>query len=79
VEGNTYLNTTNPEIIRFWLRRYEIPCDYIDNDWDVTDDDLVDSIHIANIVGISQLEQILAQYLDDFSKLDSEWKCDNPL
>ncbi|WP_411342691.1 hypothetical protein ACE3MZ_13575 [Paenibacillus sp. WLX1005] len=74
-----FLNTTSIEQLIFWIRKYEIQKVYIENDWDVSDDELLGSIHIKNIKGINQLEKRLSTFLDDFSKLDVEWKTENPL
>ncbi|MZQ80815.1 hypothetical protein GQF01_01505 [Paenibacillus sp. 5J-6] len=63
---------------RFYLRKYEVPSEYLDNDWDVTDDELFDSVHEVNIIGIKNLEIQLSKYLDDFRRLVSEWRYDNP-
>lgn len=73
------LNTTDTSTMRFWMRKYEIPSVYIENDWDVSDEELVDSVHVKDILGLDQLEQMLTQYLEDFAKMDVEWKCENPL
>ncbi|WP_130611461.1 hypothetical protein [Cohnella abietis] len=63
----------------FWLRKYEVPDEYIENDWDVSDDELTNSIHVIGIVGIEALEEIVSKYLNDIVLLDVDWKCDNPL
>ncbi len=63
----------------FDLRRYEIDNCYIENDWDVSEEELVNSIHVKDIKGIEQLEAELAEHIDDFSNLDCVWKCDNPV
>ncbi|NEN87035.1 hypothetical protein [Paenibacillus elgii] len=79
VSTKSMLNTSDASIMKFWLRRYEIPKTYIENDWDVSDEELVDSVHLKDILGIDQLEQELSDYLEDFTKMDVEWKCENPL
>ncbi|WP_411002144.1 hypothetical protein [Paenibacillus sp. TH7-28] len=38
-----------------------------------------DEFHIEEIFGPENLEKELSKYLSDFSKMDVEWKCDNPL
>lgn len=77
--ASRFLNTVQPEKIVFCLRRYDVKCAYIDNDWDVTDDELTDSVHLVDIKGLSTLESVLSVYLDDFAKLDGSWRRDNPL
>lgn len=79
VYTTSFINTTDITKLRFWMRKYEIDKEYIENDWDVTDDELVNSVHIKGIEGLEKLEDTLANYLSDFSVLDVEWKCDNPL
>lgn len=37
---------------------------------------MVYSIWIEDIEGIDQSEKKLAEHIDDFSKLDSDWKLD---
>lgn len=34
---------------------------------------------VEEILGLENLEKELSKYLSDFSKMDVEWKCDNPL
>lgn len=79
VEGGGKLNTSDTSNIKYWLRKYEVPVEYHENDWDVSDDELINSIHVEGISGLENLEKELSKYLSDFSKMDVEWKCDNPL
>ena len=74
-----FLNGKDKKSIRFILRKYEIPKEYIENDWDVCDEELINSVFINTIKSIDKLESELSKYLDDFSKLDCAWKCDNPI
>jgi len=74
-----YLNGEDKSRMLFWLRKYEIEKEYIENDWDVSDDELINSIHIKDIKDIDSLEIELSEYLYDYSGLDVEWKCDNPI
>ena len=53
--------------------------EYIENDWDVTQDELVNEEFITDIKSIEDLENELDKYLQDYSRLDLEWRCDNPL
>ena len=73
------LNSKDKENIIFCLRRYEVEKELIENDWWITDDELTNSVFIKRIKNIPDLETELAKYLDDFSNLDVEWKCDNPI
>ena len=79
VSSNRFINSTDPETMMFWLRKYDVPEEYIENDWDVSEDELFNSIHIKEIVGIAGLEEIVNKYLNNIQLLDVEWKCDNPL
>lgn len=79
VEGEGKLNTSDTSNMKFWLRKYEVSNEYLENDWDVSDDELINSIHIIDIVGLESLENELSKYLSDISKMDVEWKCDNPI
>ncbi|WP_426451949.1 hypothetical protein ACP26L_07685 [Paenibacillus sp. S-38] len=79
IDKQKYLNKIEPDLARFYLRKYEVPTSYLENEWDVTDDELIESVHEINIIGIKNLEKYLAQYLDNFGRLVSEWNCENPL
>ncbi|NQX71661.1 hypothetical protein HQN90_36845 [Paenibacillus alba] len=79
IENQKYLNSQDKNVAHFFLRKYEVPADYIENDWDVTDEVLIGSVHIIGIKGIKQLVFHLNMYVDDLSSLVGEWKCDNPL
>ncbi len=74
-----YLNANNKENYLFWLRKYEVRKEYIENDWDVTQDELVNEVFITDIKSLEDLENELDKYLQDYSRLDLEWRCDNPL
>ena len=71
------LNAKNQDKIRFWLRKYEIHKDYIENMWDVTDNDLRNSSFRNEISSLDELEAELGKYLEDFSQLGLTH--DNPL
>ncbi|TYA11221.1 hypothetical protein FRY98_18805 [Paenibacillus faecis] len=79
VEGGGKLNTSDTSKMKYWLRKYEVSNEYLENDWDVSDDELINSIHIIDILGLENLEKELSKYLSDISKMDVEWKCDNPI
>jgi hypothetical protein len=71
------LNAKNQDKIRFWLRKYEIHKDYIENMWDVTDNNLRNSSFRNEISSLDELEAELGKYLEDFSQLGLTH--DNPL
>jgi len=64
---------------RFFLRTGEIEIEYIENDWCIADEDIINSVYINNIKSIKELEYELSKLLDDFSGLDVAWKCDCPI
>jgi hypothetical protein len=72
-----YLNDKSKGKVLFWLRKYEVKVEYIDEY--ISDDELESSIHIKKIESISDLEDELGKYLEDFSVLDVEWKCERPI
>ncbi|TYQ15488.1 UNVERIFIED_CONTAM: hypothetical protein Cloal_1948 [Acetivibrio alkalicellulosi] len=74
-----FLNDTNKKNIYFWMRKYEIKKDYIENGLNVSEDKLINSVFINNIKNIDHLESELSKYLNDFSAIDVEWKFDNPI
>jgi hypothetical protein len=79
VRMSKILNDKNKDNAVYYFRRYEINKDYIDNNLDVSEDELINSVYINNIKNIEQLENELSKYLDNYSALDVEWKCDNPI
>jgi len=74
-----FLNGKDKKNMFFSLRKYEVRKEYIENDWDVCDEELLNSVFITDIKSIEELENELSKYLNDYSKLDGAWKCDNPL
>lgn len=73
------LNTDKCEKAVFMIRLYELPKEFLTNNWDVTEDVLTDDKTIDQLQGIPALEKELKEYLDDFSVFVPEWKCENPL
>lgn len=67
------------EEVYFELRCYEIPIEYYENSWDVTEDDLINEIYKDDIKGVEELEIELKNYIQDFSVLKPVWYCDNLL
>ena len=65
--------------IYFELHYYEISIEYYINNWDVTEDDLVNAVYKDDISGIENLEVELLNYIQDFSVLKPEWYCENLL
>lgn len=63
VSTDRFINTADLTTMKFCLRKYDIGEEYIENDWDVSDDELMNSIHIVGIMGIEKLEEIVNMYL----------------
>lgn len=73
-----FLNAPQDDV-RFWFRKYEIPREYIENGWDVSDDDLYEAMWRNGITDIEELENEVGEFLQDFAGLDVSWRRDNPL
>lgn len=71
------LNMETFSNIYFELRCYEVPIKYFCEKVDITEDDLVNEVYRDNIKGISELEQSLSSFVQDFLLLVPEWNCDN--
>ena len=63
----------------FWIRNYEVPKEYIENDWEIPDDKIMNYIYIKGIVGIENVQKELKKHISDLSLLKPHWKCDAPL
>lgn len=79
INVSRFLNDRDKDNTLFWLRKYEVKKEYIENEWDVSDEELVNSVFINDIKNMEELENELSKYLDDYSGLDVEWKCENPI
>ena len=73
------LNSEKIENIFFCIRDYEVESYLIENDFDIHENDLINSFYVKDIVGISNAEKELIKHIPDFSVLVSNWKCSNPL
>ncbi len=65
--------------LRFWLRKYEVNRHDLEIDKDITEKDLLHSVHLRNIQTIEELEEALEKYIQDLSALQVSWKIANPL
>ena len=63
----------------FWISNYEVPKEYIENDWEIPDDKIMNYIYIKGIVGIENVQKELKKHISDLSLLKPHWKCDAPL
>ena len=79
IKPDKYLKTNKINEIFFEVRIYELSIEYYINEWDVTEDDLVNEIYIDDIEGIEKLEVILNKYITDYSELKPEWCSENLL
>lgn len=88
VQGYTYnkgkiiklsktINAAVYDKIYFELHCYELPVKYLEEKIDFTEDDLINEIYKENIKGFEELENILSNYIQDFSILTPEWNCEN--
>ena len=67
------------ETTNFWIRDYEVPNEYIENDWVIPDDKILNYIYIKGIVGIENVQKELRKHISDLSLFVPHWKCDAPL
>ena len=74
-----FLKRVDGEELFFVLRKFEVTKEHMDNGWDTSDDDLINSIYIEDIKGIKNIETEILKYIEDISVLEPEWKCDIPL
>jgi hypothetical protein len=74
-----YINSSEVSNVQFWIRSYEIPRNYVEGELDVSEDELVNSIHLKQILGKEELERKLSNFIEDFNLLVPEWRCRNPL
>ena len=63
----------------FWIRDYEVSKEYIENDWEIPDEQILNYIYIKGIVGIENVQKELKEHIPDLSLLEPHWKCDAPL
>ena len=63
----------------FWIRDYEVSKEYIENDWEIPDEQILNYIYIKGIVGIENVQKELNEHISDLSLLEPHWKCDAPL
>ena len=73
------LSRSKYETVYFWVRIYELPAEYIEKQWDVTEDELTFYRDLGKIQGITALEAAIKEYLQDFSMLLTWDKTEAPL
>ena len=79
VRPDKILDSSKIGTLHFYLRDYEVPAQYIENDQDIPDGDITYHLDDDNIMGISDLERRLSALIPDFSVLVPEWETDDPL
>ncbi|MBQ8967556.1 hypothetical protein [Ruminococcus sp.] len=73
------LDEAKYESTLFCLRDYEYPADYIANDFEVSDKDVIRLRDEGEIKGISALQDMLAEFVSDFSIFVPSWETDDIL
>lgn len=74
-----YINDNKIETTVFWVRDYEVSKEYIENDWEIPDDQILNYTYIKGIVGIESVQNVLKEHISDISLLEPHWKSDAPL
>ena len=67
------------ETVFFWVRVYELTEEYIENHWDVLEEELTSYQEWDGIQGIVVLEVVLKEHLQDSSMMGTSDKTDYPL
>ena len=73
------LNSNKVQTTFFSIQDYEVQSLYLENNYDVTEEDCEKYSYIDNLQGITNAELELIKHLQDFTALVPEWNCDNPL
>ncbi|WP_024857184.1 hypothetical protein [Ruminococcus albus] len=74
-----FINENKIETTVFLIMDYEVPKEYIENDWEIPDNKIINGIFIEGIVGIENVQKELKEHIPDLSLLEPHWKCDAPL
>ncbi len=77
--NDKYLHSEKAENMLFSIRDYEVENYLIENNFDVHENELINSFFMSDIAGIKNAETELSKHISDFSLLVSNWKCSNPL
>lgn len=76
---DNYINESKLETTVFFIMDYEVPKEYIENDWEIPDNMIKNYIFIEGIVGIENVQKELKKHIPDLSLLETHWKCAAPL
>lgn len=63
----------------FEIHVYTVPVEYIEKDYDINEESLIENSYIENIIGWEQLYANLSIYVKELQKFVPQWHCDNPL
>ncbi len=73
------INEDKIETAVFWIRDYEVPNEYIENDWEIPDNKILNYICMKGIVGIENVQKALKEHISDLSLLVPHWQSDAPI
>lgn len=73
------INDKKRETTLFFIRDYEVPMEYIENDWEIPDDKIFNNFFVTGIVGIENVQKELKEHISDLSLLEPHWKCAAPI
>lgn len=76
---DNYINESKLETTVFFIMDYEVPKEYIENDWEIPDNMIKNYIFIEGLVGIENVQKELKKHIPDLSLLETHWKCAAPL
>ena len=76
---DNYINESKLETTVFFIMDYEVPKEYIENDWEIPDNMIKNYIFIEGIVGIENVQKKLKKHIPELSLLEPHWKCAAPL
>ncbi|EXM40890.1 hypothetical protein RASY3_00280 [Ruminococcus albus SY3] len=76
---DNYINESKLETTVFFIMDYEVPKEYIENDWEIPDNKIMNGIFMEGIVGIENVQKELKKHIPDLSLLKTHWKCAAPL
>ena len=74
-----YISAEKRETTVFLIRDYEVPKEYIENDWEIPDRDIKNEVYIEGIVGIENIQKELTERISDLSLLVPHWECAAPI
>lgn len=79
IPWNNTIKFCNTDDVVFIIHYYSVFSNFIENDYDIGEEDLVEDIIIDNIYSWNELYHKLSEIIDNFDILTPQWNCDNPL